>query len=451
MKSPAARQSAHAEPPTGPEMRRIQPRTLALIRWFAIAGQAGALLIVNYGLGFDLPIQQAMATVALSVLVNATLAIRRRAGNPPGPNAAVGYLAFDIVQLTMLLYLTGGLENPFAFLLLAPVAVSATVLPAVSTGALSALVFACISLLAFWHQPLPWKGPPPDLPLVYVVGVWIALSVGVLFFALYTWRVADEARRLADGLSATHLALAREQQLSAVGALAAAAAHELGSPLGTIAVVVREMAREVTEDDPLAEDVQLLREQTERCRAILAEISQRPAERMDEPFATVPAHAVVEAAAKRHATDRINVAYDAAPEESAPDSAEPAMAPSPEIIHGLGNLIQNAIQFARKGVHIDIRWDDRVLNILIADDGPGFSQAALDRLGEPYMPRRGAPGDHMGLGVFIAQTLLKRTGAEIVFRNGKSGGAVVEVIWSRAALGDAPGANWGRQADRGNE
>jgi two-component system sensor histidine kinase RegB len=424
------------EPLALPGTGGIQPRTLALIRWVAVAGQAAALLIVHFGLGFDLPLHQALAIVGLSVLVNMILAIRRRAGRPPAENAAVVYLAFDIVQLAVLLYLTGGLQNPFAFLLLAPVAVSATVLGAFNTVALCTLVFASISVLAFWHLPLPWKGPPPQLPLFYVFGVWAALSVGIAFFAIYTWRVSDEARRLSAGLTATQLALAREQQLSAVGALAAAAAHELGSPLGTIAVVVREMAREVTDDDPLAEDVQLLKEQTERCRAILAEISQRPGDRVGEPFATLPAHVVVDAAARRHADDRIRLEFDAAPDEATPDSGEPALLPRPEIIHGLGNLIQNAIQFARNRVTVRTRWDDKRLTVTVSDDGPGFSQAVLDRLGEPYMPRRGAPGEHMGLGVFIAQTLLKRTGAVIVFRNRVGGGAEVEATWPRATLAE---------------
>lgn len=421
-------------PPGPPETRRIQPRTLALIRWVAVTGQAAALLIVHYGLGFDLPIGPALATVGVSVLINLTLAIRRRAGVAPGERSVVRYLAFDIVQLAVLLYLTGGLQNPFAFLLLAPVAVSATVLGAVSTVALCTLVFASISVLAFWHQPLPWKGEPLVLPLFYIFGVWTALCIGILFFAAYTWRVADEARRLSAGLAATQLALAREQQLSAVGALAAAAAHELGTPLGTIAVIVREMAREVSDDDPLAEDVRLLQEQADRCRAILAEISQRPDHRADAPFDALPASAVVEAAAQRHADDRIAFEFAAAPEPGAPDSAEPVVALQPEINHGLGNLIQNAVQFARGRVRIETSWNEEILTVTIADDGPGFTQPVLDRLGEPCMPVRGAPGDHMGLGVFIAQTLLKRTGAAVAFRNAEGGGAEVEVAWSRAAL-----------------
>lgn len=426
--------AAEADRLAPPDERRIQPRTLALIRGVAITGQATALVIVHYGLGFDLPIGPALATVGVSVLVNLSIAIRRRAGVAPGARSIVRYLAFDIVQLAVLLYLTGGLENPFAFLLLAPVAVSATVLGALSTAALSILAFVSISVLAFWHQPLPWKGAPFDLPMFYVFGVWTALTIGIVFFAAYTWRVADEARRLSSGLAATHLALAREQQLSAVGAMAAAAAHELGTPLGTIAIVARELAREVPEDSPLAEDVALLREQSERCRAILAELGKSPGGEAGTPFETLPVGAVVEAAAMRYESGHVRVEFDAAPYPEAPESPVPKLAPLPEIIHGLGNLIQNALQFAKKRVWIRTRWNGGEVVVAITDDGPGFPVTVLARLGEPYFSVRGTPGTHMGLGVFIAQTLLKRTGAAVTFRNAAGGGAEVEVVWSRAAL-----------------
>jgi two-component system, sensor histidine kinase RegB len=417
-----------------PEERRIQPRTLAAIRWVAIAGQAIALLFVHYGLGFDLPIGPALATVGVSVLVNLSIAIRRRAGIAPGARSVVRYLAFDIVQLAVLLYLTGGLQNPFAFLLLAPVAVSATVLGAWSTAALSLLVFACVSLLAFWHLPLPWRGAPPELPLLYIFGAWTALIIGIVFFAVYTWRVADEARRLFDGLAATQLALAREQQLSAVGAMAAAAAHELGTPLGTIAIVVRELSREVPPDSPLAEDVALLREQSERCRRILAELGQRPGDAAGTPFATLPIGAVVEAAAARHDAGRVTLDLDPVPYPEAPDSPPPVLAPMPEIIHGLGNLIQNALQFAVRRVRVETRWNEDEVSVTIIDDGPGFPQTILDRLGEPYLSVRGTQGGNMGLGIFIAQTLLKRTGATVTFRNAAERGAEVEVVWPRGPL-----------------
>ena len=414
---------------------RIQLRTLALIRWTAIVGQAAALLVVHFGLEFDLPILAALATVAVSAMFNATTA----AGRPferLGELEVAGYLAFDIVQLTVLLYLTGGLQNPFAFLLLAPVAVSATTSSLTSTIVLSGLALCCITVLSIWHFPLPWRGPAPFLPLIYILGVWTALAIGIVFFAAYTWRVAEEARRLSEALTATQLVLAREQQLSAMGALAAAAAHELGSPLGTIAVTAREISRDLSDDSPLAEDVELLLSETARCRDILAELAHNPAGD-DAPFSSVPMGSVIESAAADYRKETVTMVFQSAPLPDWPNSPEPRINSAPEIIHGIGNLVQNAVQFARQRVDIRTSWTDAMVEVLIEDDGPGFSPLVLERIGEPYMSVRletdGEIENHMGLGIFIAQTLLNRTGATLAFSNSGSGAAVI-VRWNRENL-----------------
>ena len=414
---------------------RIQLRTLALIRWAAIVGQLAALLVVHFGLEFELPILAALAVVAASALFNAMTA----AGRPferLGEMEVSGYLAFDIVQLTVLLYLTGGLENPFAFLLLAPVAVSATILSLNSTIVLCGLALACITVLSLWHFPLPWRGPAPYLPLTYIWGVWTALAIGILFFAAYTWRVAEEARRLAEALTATQLVLAREQQLSAMGALAAAAAHELGSPLGTIAVTAREIFRDLPEKSPLTEDVELLISETARCRDILAELAHNPAGD-DAPFSRVPMGSIIESTATKYRSETVTMDFESSPLPDWPNSAEPRISSAPEIIHGIGNLVQNAVQFARQGVDIRTRWTDAQVEVIIEDDGPGFSPLVLERIGEPYMSVRSETSEemenHMGLGIFIAQTLLNRTGATVAFSNSVSG-ATVKVRWDRAML-----------------
>jgi two-component system sensor histidine kinase RegB len=414
---------------------RIHIRTLATIRWIAIAGQAASLLVVHFGLGYGLPIGPALAAVCASVLVNLAVAIRRPTGGSLSERAAGRFLAYDIVQLAVLLYLTGGLANPFAFLLLAPVAVSATVLSLGSTVALCALTLVCVTALGIRHLPLPWSGPPPVLPPTYILGIWVALTVGILFFSAYTSRVAEEARRLSDGLAASQLALAREQQISALGALAAAAAHELGSPLGTIAIAAREVERELAPDSPIAEDVRLMISETDRCREILAEFAHTVDDQEAVPFSRIPLGAVAEAAASRHGRDGIEVVLDAAPFPETPSSAAPVITPSPEIVHGLGNLIQNAIQFAVREVRVETRWNDDVARITVEDDGPGFPQAVLDRLGEPFLSVRRGQDNHMGLGIFIAQTLLQRAGAMLAFGNREGlHGAQVTVSWDRAVL-----------------
>ena len=341
-------------------------------------------------------------------------------------------LGFDLLQLAVLLFLTGGLHNPFAILILAPVTVSATILSRNATAALVALYIAVISLLAVWHLPLPWNPPGGFVhPLPYILGLWAGLSVAAVFVSAYAWSVAQEARSMSEAFAETHRALAREQRFAAVGGLAAAAAHELGSPLATIAVVAGELARTVPPDSDLAEDVQLLISQSNRCRDILAELSHRPGEIGDKPFERAPLSALVEEAGRPHERDREEIDLDIGLDPR-DDSAEPQIAHSPEILLAVGTLIQNAMQFAKAKVEVTIAWSAEEGEISILDDGPGFPHDVLSAIGEPYVSSRSKEDGHMGLGIFIAQTLLERTGATISF--GNDDGAEVVIRWPRTML-----------------
>jgi len=271
-----------------------------------------------------------------------------------------------------------------------------------------------------------------------VFGLGLALAVSTVFVAAYVFSMAEEARRMSDALAATQIALDREQRASALGSLAAAAAHELGSPLGTIAVIAKELARDLPPGSPLKEDAELLISQSARCRDILAGLAARPEADGGEPFSRLSLPALLEVAAAPHRDGRVRLVLDSAPAEGA-DATPPVVARSPSALHGLGNLIQNALQFARTEVKVVMRWTDTDIIVRILDDGPGFDPGLLDQLGEPYLSGRAAgregdasgDGEHMGLGVFIAQNLLGRTGATLRFDNRPEGGAEVMVTWRR--------------------
>jgi len=409
----------------------VNLRTLILIRWVAIAGQASTILIVHYGLGFALPLVPALAVVASSALLNLLLIVLRQWAARLGARDAALYLGYDILQLAVLLYLTGGLQNPFSILILAPATVAATILSRRAVIALSILAVAAISVLALRHLPLPWRAAHLVFPPELVLGAWIALVLATVFIGAYTWSIAQGARRLRDAMAATQLALAREQRVSAVGALAAAAAHELGSPLATIAVIAKELVRELPGDSPHAEDAALLLSQSERCRRILAELSQQPEEDGGSPYTRLPISALVEAAAAPYRNQGIRLIVATAGD---PAGEEPLVRRSPEIMHGLNNLVQNAIQFAAREISITIFWDAETVTVELDDDGPGFPLHLLGRLGEPYLSTRAGVTDHMGLGIFIAQSLLERSGARLAFDNLAEGGAHVAISWNRANL-----------------
>lgn len=433
---------------------RISLRRLVLIRWVAIGGQAVALLIVHYAFDFRVPLAAAFMAVGCSALLNLLVTLYRRGATRLGEREAAMFLGYDLVQLGVLLYLTGGLENPFAILILAPVTVAATILSLRPVIGLALFAIALITLLAVLHLPLPWRSEPPIFPFELILGLWTSLVLATGFIGGYTWSVAEEVRRLRDAVTATQLALAREQRVSAVGALAAAAAHELGSPLATIAVVAKELVRELPADSPHGEDAQLLLSQSERCRQILAQLSRHPDEEGASPYTRLPVSALVEAAGGPYHDPRVRMIFATTGD---PAEDEPLVSRSPEIMHGLNNLIQNAVQFARREVSVTTHWDRSIVSVEVADDGPGFPANLLGRLGEPYLSTRAGAQNHMGLGIFIAQSLLERSGAELTFDNLVEGGAHVVILWKRANLeaearrDDAAGEVGPRPARHGNE
>ena len=273
-----------------PQRRNVRLDTLLRLRWLAIIGQTTAVLVVYYGLEFPLPIWACLAVIALSAWLNVALRVRFSLTQRLEPERAAWLLAFDIAELAVLLFLTGGLENPFAFLFLAPVLLSATALPPRITLMLGAFAVVCATVLVFAHYPLPWDADDPlELPWIYLLGVWLSILLAIGFIGVYAWQITEEGRQLAEALAATELVLAREQHLSQLDGLAAAAAHELGTPLSTISVVAKELERAIEPNSPHADDVRLLREQAQRCRDILAKLTELSDRRAVRPHAAVGA------------------------------------------------------------------------------------------------------------------------------------------------------------------
>ena len=417
--------------------RNVRLDTLVRLRWLAVFGQAVAVLVVHFGLEYDVPIWPCLAVIALAAFLNIALQVGFPQTRWLEPERAAYLLGFDIAELAALLYFTGGLENPFSFLLLGPVLISATALPPRMTLLLGIFAVLCATVLIFVHYQLPWESEEPlQLPETYVIGVWLSILLAIGYIGVYTWQVAEEARQLSDALAATELVLAREQHLSQLDGLAAAAAHELGTPLATITVVVRELERALEAHSPYADDVKLLREQAQRCREILSKITELPA---GEPFDRVPLSALIEDAVAPHRHFGVALGVTLPPDRS----DEPVGARNPAIRYGLGNLIENAVDFANKRVEILAQWTTEEVRITISDDGPGFAPEVLDRLGAPYVTHRrlgprepdgdddGAFG--LGLGFFIAKTLLERSGATLSLKNHMPPmhGATVTVVWNR--------------------
>jgi two-component system sensor histidine kinase RegB len=418
--------------------RHIRLDTLLRLRWLAALGQLAAIFVVAQGFEFELPIVPCLVIITLSALVNLALQI---SVNPmqrlEGVHAAA-LLALNIVELAALLYFTGGLENPFSFLFLAPVLISANALPVRLTMTLGLLAVACATALVFVHQPLPWDSDEPlILPPIYLIGVWISIVLAIGVTSLYSFQVTEEARKLSDALAATELVLAREQHLTQLDGLAAAAAHELGTPLSTIVLVSRELEKALA-DGPqasaqVAGDIKTLREQARRCRDILSKITQLSS--TGAPFDRMKLSTLIEETVAPHRDFGVAIKVRIA----VAGSKEPVGSRNPAILYGVGNILENAVDFARSEVEVNAWWNNDTVEIAVSDDGPGFAPDILKRIGEPYLSRRRAAdeaaSEHtgLGLGVFIARTLLERTGARISFSNRvfPDHGAVVQIAWPR--------------------
>jgi two-component system sensor histidine kinase RegB len=417
---------------------RTRLRTFITLRWLAVAGQTAAVLFVAFGLGFDVQLASCLAIIAASAWLNVFLSFAYQGQRLTRSWEAGLQLAFDTVQLAALIGATGGLSNPFLLLLVAPVTVAALGLNKWGAFAIAALALVCAALMAFVGQPLPWvPGEEISLPLLFQWGQFTALCVGVVFFAFSATRVSEDEARLVRALDAASVVMAREQRLSALGAMSAMTAHELGTPLATIHLVSKELVQEIDPDSPFAEDITLIAEQADRCRTILNGIREAR-DATDIVHAQMPLSALVDEAAAPFRGLGVELQVGAEPGEGG-EEKHPMIGRSPEILHALSAFIENAVSFADTKVIATAAWTPDQIIITITDDGPGIAPEVMPKLGEPYVSLRGEAqmgGGDMGLGFFIAKTLIERTGGRIATRNRMppKTGAVVQALWSRAVL-----------------
>jgi two-component system sensor histidine kinase RegB len=425
----------------------VRLRTLVILRWIAILGQITALIVSVRTLGLDIEVGLAAMAIGASIIANLFSTFLYPETKRLSELEAMLMLLFDLLQLCLLLYLTGGLNNPFALLVLAPVTIAATFLRLRDTAILGMITILILTALAAWHMPLRTvAGDILQMPDLFRFGFWVALVIGVVFLGAYARLITSEIHEMSDALLATQMALAREQKLTDLGGVVAAAAHELGTPLATIKLVSGELLDELGDDPELAEDVRLIGEQANRCTAILRSMGR--AGKDDLHMRRVPLEGLLREAAEPHLMRGKRLEFIISDETEMP-ARQPIIERRPEIVHGLRNLVQNAVDFSSDKVLIESTWTDKTVSVRISDDGPGYPTAILARIGDPFMRRRedtSRPGyEGMGLGLFIAKTLLERSGAQLDFANGGAlGGALVAVTWNRDLIdpskGDRAGA-----------
>ena len=417
--------------------RGLRLRLLVLLRWVSIVGQTIAVIGTGWVLHFHMPTLACLGVIGAAAWLNLSVSLAWPGARLATGPEAVFQLGFDLVELSLLLMLTGGLENPFSILLVAPVVVAAATLNTRHAAMVGLLALILVAVMSVWSAPLPWKGlGPVGLPPVYDTANALATVVGIVFTAAYAWQAQAESQRMELALAATQAVLAREQRLSALGGLAAAAAHELGTPLATIQVVTKEMIRTLEPGTSVHEDVELLIQQAERCRDILRKLSHSPTA-SDERHSRMSLSQLLDEVADGHRDVGVIVNAEVT---CAPGSAILEVRRQPEVLHGLTAFVENAVDFAETSVELTAYYDDRYLTVSVQDDGPGFSPDIIAKLGEPYVTTRshgeGSRTGHqgMGLGFFIAKTLLERSGAGVEFRNVRPGGALITARWSRSRI-----------------
>ena len=407
-------------------MNTILLGNLIKIRWIAISGQIIAIFFVSYVIQIKIPFFETLAIILLSVALNIYSYYEERKNKSISNTKAFSFLLFDTLQLGFLLFLTGGIINPFSILILAPVITSASYLPALMTVVLSTISIIIIAILNFYFVPLN-LGPKFYLPDIYSFGLVAALIITVIFIAIYAYLFASSSRKISNALSVSKLQILNQKKMTEVGSLSAAAAHELGTPLNTIFLVLNDLLKEkkLVDDKNIVKDIILLKSQAERCKEILQRFSKNPLKLKDKFLEKVKISDLIKINFEKFNKNKKLVL------KIIPSNNEPEIIYKDEIMYALGNIIQNAIFYCYNTISVEITYQKECVKIIISDDGSGFSKDIIDKLGEPYISKN---NHGMGLGIFISKNLIENMGGNLNFYNSKDNNAVVEIIFDNSIL-----------------
>ena len=415
---------------------QLNKRTFVNLRWIALLGQLLTIVVVKFVLKFEFDFLYCILIVAIGIFTNLYLQFKTTQ-NPLNNFYSTTYLAYDIFQLGCLLYLTGGITNPFIFLLIIPSVFSSTYLTLGSTIFLGLLTTLFVVILTFFYLPLPHdENFHFHVPDYYLNTVPISVLIGLVFLIYFGFKfgAANKARKQA--LDNIHTIMAKEHELVSLGGQAAAAAHSLGTPLSTISLVIKEIKKELKNKSEfskflpqLEKDIDLLISQSDRCNQILKKLSLNPG--IEDEFLSS------EVTFFDHLDEIIKSFQDISDKEfflNIQKNKFPVkFRRSIEINYGLRNFIGNANKFSKQKINIILISDKIKTTINITDDGPGFPSDVLDKLGEPYIKSsseaiRSKTG--LGLGTFIGKTLLEKNFGNVIFEQfPKSKGATVSVEW----------------------
>ena len=407
-------------------MNTILLGNLIKIRWIAIFGQILAICFVFYFINIQIPFFETLIIIFLSVALNFYSYFEERKNKSISNIKAFSFLLFDTLQLGFLLFLTGGIINPFSILILAPVITSASYLPALMTVVLSTISIVIIIILNFYFIPLD-LGAEFYLPEIYSFGLVASLIITVIFIAIYAYLFASSSRKISNALSISKLQILNQKKITEVGSLSAAAAHELGTPLNTIFLILNDLLKEekLIDDKNIAKDIFLLKSQAERCREILQRFSKNPLKLKDNFLEKVKITDLIKINFEKFNKNKILIIKKIELDD------EPEIIFKDEIMYALGNIIQNAIFYSKKNVTAELNYNKSQVKIFIKDDGNGFSKDIIDKLGEPYISKN---KQGMGLGIFIAKNLIENMGGKLNFFNSKDDNAVVEIIFENSIL-----------------